>query len=202
MELLRARLRITNLDASLDFFRNKIGLVEMGRSEVEDGRSMLIFLAAPEDVERARENDAPVLELAWHADGSAGGAGLERGHVAYQVEDLYWLCHYLLHNGITFRRPPRDGRMARVQSPEGHIIELRQQGNPREPTEPWIYMEDKDPDGTGWPQGGQHQSLDFPRACAGNAVAVSAVAVRVFFRVRARIQRSRIPGAPVCQIRR
>lgn len=162
MELLRTRLRITNLEASLDFFRDKVGLVVIGRSEAEDARSMLIFLAAPEEVERAKDNDAPVLELAWHGDGQAVGGGVERGHVAFQVEDLYWLCHYLLNNGITFRRPPRDGRMARVQSPDGHIVELRQQGNPREPAEPWIYMEDKDPDGQGWPQGGQHQACGFP----------------------------------------
>ena len=162
MELLRTRLRITDLEASLDFFRDKIGLVEVGRSGAGEGRNMLVFLAAPEEVQRAKDNDAPVLELAWHADGRAGGAGVERGHVAYQVEDLYSLCHWLLHNGITFRRPPRDGRMARVQSPDGHIVELRQLGDPREPTEPWIYMEDEDPDGTGWPQGGQHQSFGLP----------------------------------------
>jgi lactoylglutathione lyase len=162
MELLRARLRITSVEASLDFFRDKIGLVEIGRSAAEDGRSLLIFLAAPEEVERARDNDAPALELAWDADAQAEVTGVERGHVAYQVEDLYWLCHYLLHHGIAFRRPPRDGRMARVQSPDGHIVELRQQGEPREPAEPWIYMEDRDPEGTGWPQGGQHQSFGFP----------------------------------------
>ncbi len=166
MELLRARLRITNIEASLDFFRNKIGLVEIGRSESGDGRSMLIYLAAPEEVEPARENDAPLLELAWHRDALAGDGGVERGHVTYQVEDLYWLCHYLLHRGITFRRPPRDGRMARVQSPDGHIIELRQQGNPREPSEPWICMEDTDPDGMGWPQGGQQQPFAFPVSSA------------------------------------
>lgn len=162
MELLRVRLRITNFEASLDFFRDKIGLVEIGRSGAGQGRSMLVFLAAPEEVERARDNDAPVLELAWHGGGEAGDTGVERGHVAYQVEDLYWLCHYLLHHGITFCRPPRDGRMARVQSPDGHIVELRQLGDPREPAEPWIYMEDKDPDGTGWPQGAQHQPFGFP----------------------------------------
>ena len=162
MELLRTRLRITNLEASLDFFRDRIGLVEIGRSEAQQGRSVLIFLAAPEEVERATDNDAPVLELAWHEDAQAAGVGVERGHVAYQVEDLYWLCHYLLHHGVTFRVPPRDGRVARVQSPEGHIVELRQLGDPREPAEPWIYMEDKDPDEAGWPQGAQHQSFGFP----------------------------------------
>lgn len=162
MELLRARLRITNLEESLDFFRNMIGLVEIGRSEAGDGRSALIFLAAPEEAERARWNDAPLLELAWGRDAADDGAGIERGHVAYQVEDLYWLCHYLLHNGITMLRPPRDGRMARVQSPDGHVVELRQQGNPREAAEPWIFMEDTDPGANGWPQGGQSQSVEQP----------------------------------------
>lgn len=160
MELLRTRLRITNAEASLDFFRDRIGLIEIGRSEAEDGRSMLIFLAAPEEAERARWNDAPVLELAWNRDEE--GTGIERGHVTYQVEDLYWLCHYLLRNGTTFRRPPRDGRMARVGSPDGHVVELRQQGNPREPAEPWILMEDTDPDAAGWPQGGQAHSFGLP----------------------------------------
>ena len=160
MELLRARLRITDLDESLDFFRNSIGLVEIGRTEAEDGRSTLIFLAAPEEAERARLNDAPVLELAWDRD--ARGASVERGHLAYQVEDLYWLCHYLLHQGITIHRPPRDGRMARVQSPDGHVVELRQQGNPREPAEPWVLMEDTDPDAAGWPQGGQAHAFGLP----------------------------------------
>lgn len=162
MELLRARLRITNLDESLEFFRDRIGLVEIGRSEAGDGGSTLIFLAAREEAERARWNDAPVLELAWHRDGQGGGADVECGHVAYQVEDLYWLCHYLLHNGVTIHRPPRDGRMARVQAPDGHIVDLWQQGNPREPAEPWICMEDTDPGATGWPQGGRNQSFDLP----------------------------------------
>jgi lactoylglutathione lyase len=162
MELLRVRLRVTNVDESVDFFRNMIGLAEIGRSTAEDGRSMLIFLAAPEEAERARWNDAPLLELSWHQDDNESAARIERGHIAFQVEDLYWLCHFLLHNGIAMHRPPRDGRMARVQSPDGHVIELRQQGNPREPAEPWIFMEDTDPDPTGWPQGGQSQSYELP----------------------------------------
>ena len=152
MELLRVRLRVTNLDESLVFFRDRIGLVEIGRDEVELGRSTLIHLAAPEEVARARENDAPRLELVCRGDGRVPATGIARGHIAYQVEDLYWLCHFLLHHGITMHRPPRDGRMARVQSPDGHVVELRQQGNPREPDEPWIYMEDVDPDGLRpWP---------------------------------------------------
>lgn len=152
MELLRARLRIANPDESLEFFCNKIGLIEIGRSEADDGLSMLIVLAAPEDAEDARLNDAPALELVWQRDGYFDPAGVERGHVAFQIEDLYWLCHYLQNNGVAIQRPPRDGRMARVQSPDGHIIELWQQGNPREPAEPWTYMEDTDPSTEYWPQ--------------------------------------------------
>lgn len=162
MEFLRARLRITDLEASLDFFRDKIGLVETGRSEGPKGRSVLIFLATPAEAERAQDNAAPVLELAWDGPEQRGHTAIERGHLTYQVEDLYWLCHYLLRNGVTIRRPPRDGRMARVQSPDGHIVELRQQGDPREAAEPWIAMEDRDPDGRGWPQGDQHQPFCFP----------------------------------------
>jgi lactoylglutathione lyase len=147
MELLRARLHITDIDESLDFFCDKLGLVEVGRAEVGNGRSMLIYLAAPEEAERAKENDAPLLELAWNGASGQPGAARDPGHVAYQVEDIYWLCQYLLHKGVTIVRPPRDGRMARVRSPDGHCIELRQQGNRREPMEPWVSMEDSDADG-------------------------------------------------------
>lgn len=145
MELLRTRLSIRDIDESLDFFCNKLGLVEVGRTEAGEGRPTLVFLAAPEEAERARENDAPVLELAWNR---TPARALEAGHVAYQVEDIYWLCQYLVREGITIVRPPRDGRIACVRSPDGHFIELRQQGNPREPMEPWLSMEDHDPDGS------------------------------------------------------
>lgn len=163
MELLRVRLQISDIDASVEFFRDRIGLVEIGRSEVEEGRGTLIFLAAPEEAERARFGDAPLLELIRERDGQTFGTGVERGHIAYQVEDLYWLCHYLLHHGITIQRPPRDGRMARVQSPDGHVIDLWQQGNPREPAEPWVCMDDIDPDGAVRQHKGRNQSFDRPR---------------------------------------
>jgi len=145
MELLRTRLRIRDIDESLDFFRDKLGLVEIGRRNAEDGRYTLIHLAAPEEAERARYNDAPLLELSWSRDPDERVRGIDAGYLAYQVEDIYWICQYLMQQGVTIVRPPRDGRVARVVSPEGHRVELRQQGNPREPMEPWASMEDADP---------------------------------------------------------
>lgn len=142
MELLRARLQITDIDDSLDFFRDKLGLVEITRMEANNERVTRIFLAAPEEAERAKADDAPLLELFCERDKAGGTPGFCEGYVAYRVEDLYWLCHYLVNQGITIDRPPRDGRMALVRSPDGHLIELRQQGNPREPMEPWVSMRD------------------------------------------------------------
>lgn len=142
MELLRARLQITDIEDSLDFFRDKLGLVEITRMEANKERGTRIFLAAPEEAERAKSDDAPLLELFCERDKAAGPPEFGEGYVAYRVEDLYWLCHYLMNQGITIDRPPRDGRMALVRSPDGHLIELRQQGNPREPMEPWVSMRD------------------------------------------------------------
>jgi len=153
MELLRTRLHITDIEESLDFFRDNLGLVEVGRQEVDGGRIRLILLAAPEEAARARDNDAPLLELFWQAEPGKSEGWPDCGHITYQVEDVYWLCHYLLQSGVAIERPPRDGRMARVRSPDGHVIELRQQGNPREPMEPWISMADAPRDVSGRPAG-------------------------------------------------
>ena len=160
MELLRARLRITNVDESLDFFCKKLGLIEIGREQAADGRNRLIVLATPQEAERARWNDGPALELLWERKGPMGDAGVERGHVVFQIEDLYWQCHFLLNHGVEMPRPPHDGRMARVQSPDGHTIELVQLGNPREPVEPWTCMEDKDPEAMKWPKAGNVYPLN------------------------------------------
>lgn len=141
MQFLHTMLRITDIDESLDFFCNKLGLVEVNRMEVEKGRFTLIFLAAPEDVEHAKEEDAPLIELTWNWDPEELDGGRNFGHLAYRVEDIYWLCNHLMQNGVTINRPPRDGRMAFVRSPDGHSIELLQQGNAREPMEPWTSME-------------------------------------------------------------
>lgn len=142
MELVGTRLQVSDIAESLDFFCHKLGLIELGRRELDPGASILILLTTPEEFGRAREGDAAVLELAWRRDGGPVNAR-DRGHVAFQIEDLYTLCHHLVHAGVDLDRPPRDGRRARVHSPDGHAIELRQQGEPREPMEPWISMPDR-----------------------------------------------------------
>jgi len=141
MQYLHTMLRITDIDESLDFFCNKLGLVEMSRMEVEKGRFTLIFLAAPDDVERAKRDQAPLVELTWNWDPEELDAGRNFGHLAYRVDDIYALCRHLMDNGVTINRPPRDGHMAFVRSPDGHSIELLQQGDALEPTEPWASME-------------------------------------------------------------
>ena len=141
MEYLHTMLRVSDLEASLDFFCNKLGLVEMNRMEVEKGRFTLVFLAAPRDVERAREHKAPMIELTWNWDPEELGGGRNFGHLAYRVDDVYALCHSLMDAGVTINRPPRDGHMAFVRSPDGHSVELLQRGAAQEPREPWASME-------------------------------------------------------------
>lgn len=141
MQYLHTMLRITDVDESLDFFCNKLGLVEMSRMDVEKGRFTLIFLAAPEDVERARQDKAPMVELTWNWDPEELDGGRNFGHLAYRVEDIYALCQHLQDHGVTINRPPRDGHMAFVRSPDGHSIELLQAGEALEPQEPWASME-------------------------------------------------------------
>ncbi len=141
MEYLHTMVRISDIDASLDFFCNKLGMVEMSRTEVEKGRFTLIFLAAPDDVERARENKAPMIELTWNWDPEPLEGGRNFGHLAYRVDDIYALCQRLMDAGVTINRPPRDGHMAFVRSPDGISIELLQKGTAQEPREPWVSME-------------------------------------------------------------
>jgi lactoylglutathione lyase len=132
--------RISDIEASLDFYCNQLGLVEMNRMEVEKGRFTLIFLAAPEDVERAREDKAPMLELTWNWDPEALEGGRNFGHLAFRVDDIYALCQRLMDAGTTINRPPRDGHMAFVRSPDGISIELLQRGEARPAREPWASM--------------------------------------------------------------
>lgn len=141
MEYLHTMVRISDIDASLDFYCNKLGMVEMSRTEVEKGRFTLIFLAAPDDVERAREHKAPMVELTWNWDPEPLEGGRNFGHLAYRVDDIYALCQRLRDAGVTINRPPRDGRMAFVRSPDGISIELLQKGEAQEPREPWASME-------------------------------------------------------------
>jgi len=141
MQYLHTMLRITDIDESLDFFCHKLGLVEMNRMESEKGRFTLIFLAAPEDKVRARQDKAPMIELTWNWDAEELDGGRNFGHLAYRVDDIYALCQQLMDQGVTINRPPRDGRMAFIRSPDGHSIELLQKGEALPEQEPWASME-------------------------------------------------------------
>ena len=141
MRYLHTMLRITDIDESLDFFCKKLGLVEISRKESEKGRFTLIFLAAPDDVERAREEKSPMVELTWNWDPEELTGGRNFGHLAYRVDDIYDTCQKLMDAGVTINRPPRDGHMAFVRSPDGHSIELLQEGEHLQPKEPWASME-------------------------------------------------------------
>lgn len=141
MQYLHTMLRISDIETSLDFFCNKLGLVEMRRHEVEQGRFTLIFLAAPGDVDQARANAAPMVELTWNWDPEPLEGGRNFGHLAYRVDDIYEACNRLMDEGVTINRPPRDGRMAFVRSPDGISVELLQRGEALAPREPWASME-------------------------------------------------------------
>lgn len=140
MEYLHTMVRVGDLDAALDFWCGKLGLVETRRTENEKGRFTLVFLAAPGDVEKARETKAPLLELTYNWDEHEYGGGRNFGHLAYRVDDIYATCTQLMDAGVTINRPPRDGYMAFVKSPDGISIELLQRGEPLPAQEPWASM--------------------------------------------------------------
>ena len=136
MKYLHTMVRVTDLDASLDFYCNQLGLREMRRTENERGRFTLVFLAAPGDA--AQGGDPPCVELTFNWDPETYAGGRNFGHLAYQVDDIYALCTRLKLAGVTINRPPRDGYMAFVRSPDGISIELLQKGGPLPPREPWM----------------------------------------------------------------
>lgn len=140
MQYLHTMVRIKDIDASLRFYCDGLGLQEIRRYESEQGRFTLIFLAAPDDVSRALQDKAPVIELTYNWDAEDYTGGRNFGHLAYAVEDIYALCSHLQDTGITILRPPRDGRMAFIRSPDGISIELLQRGDAQPPVEPWISM--------------------------------------------------------------
>jgi lactoylglutathione lyase len=140
MRYLHTMVRVKDVDQSLNFYSTLFGLVEVRRYENEKGRFTLIFLAAPEDVAAARENAAPCLELTYNWDIEDYAGGRNFGHLAYEVDDIYALCQKLMDNGITINRPPRDGHMAFVRSPDGVSIEILQKGENLAPAEPWASM--------------------------------------------------------------
>ena len=139
MRYLHTMVRVADLEAALDFYCAKLGLVEVRRIENDKGRFTLVFLAAPEDAERAAKDQAPLVELTYNWDKENYTGGRNFGHLAYRVKDIYALCQKLMDAGITINRPPRDGHMAFVRSPDGISIELLQDGH-LPPAEPWASM--------------------------------------------------------------
>ena len=133
MKYLHTMVRVSNLEESLDFYVNKLGLVELGRYDVEAGRFTLVFLAAPGDEEAQ-------VELTWNWDPEDYGEGRNFGHLAYEVDDIYATCQRLMDEGVTINRPPRDGRMAFIRSPDNISIELLQKGEALPAAEPWSSM--------------------------------------------------------------
>jgi lactoylglutathione lyase len=141
MRYLHTMVRVRDIDESLAFYCDKLGLEEVRRHESEQGRYTLIFLSAPEDREAALANKAPLIELTYNWDPEEYQGGRNFGHLAYLVDDIYATCQHLADNGVTINRPPRDGHMAFVRSPDGISIELLQKGDALPPQEPWASME-------------------------------------------------------------
>jgi lactoylglutathione lyase len=140
MQYLHTMVRVRDLDAALDFYCDKLGLTEVSRFENEGGRFTLVFLCAPDDVDLARERRAPLVEITYNWDAEDYGGGRNFGHLAYAVDDIYAACQRLMDGGVTINRPPRDGHMAFVRSPDGISIELLQKGRALTPQEPWASM--------------------------------------------------------------
>jgi lactoylglutathione lyase len=141
MRYLHTMIRVSDLDASLDFFCNKLGLLEHRRRDSEAGRYTLVFLAAPGDRNRAANEASPLLELTYNWDPEEYTGGRNFGHLAFETENIYALCQSLMDAGVTINRPPRDGHMAFVRSPDGISIELLQKGEALEIKEPWASMQ-------------------------------------------------------------
>jgi lactoylglutathione lyase len=145
MRFLHTMVRIYDIDQSLDFYCNKLGLQEVRRHESEKGRFTLIFLAAVKNLAQSAAEQAPELELTYNWPDENGkredySGGRNFGHLAYRVDDIYATCQKLMDGGVTINRPPRDGHMAFVRSPDGISIEILQEGEALAPAEPWVYM--------------------------------------------------------------
>ena len=146
MRFLHTMLRVRNLDDAMDFYVNKLGLEEVRKRVDEKNKYTLVFLAAPEDVPAAKAalaaggRDAPMVELTYNWDTEDYGEARYFGHLAYEVDDIYATCDKLMKAGVTINRPPRDGNMAFVRSPDKHSIEILQKGAAKPPAEPWTSM--------------------------------------------------------------
>ncbi len=141
MKFLHTMIRINNIEESLDFFCNKLGLIETRRKDVPEGKFTLIFLAADEDKDIAINSKSSEIELTYNWEFEDFDKGRNFGHLAFSVKNIYEICQKLKDDGVIINRPPRDGRMAFVKSPNEISIELLQQGNPLEIKEPWKSME-------------------------------------------------------------
>ncbi|MGH6987045.1 MAG: VOC family protein [Caulobacteraceae bacterium] len=141
MRYLHTMVRVSDLDAALDFYCAKLGLVEVSRHDNPAGRFTLVFLAAPEDAKAVESHRAPAVELTYNWDPETYSGSRNFGHLAYQVDDIYATCARLRDAGVVINRPPRDGRMAFVRSPDGISIELLQKGAALTAAEPWRSME-------------------------------------------------------------
>ena len=150
VEFLHAMVRVTDIDAALKFYGEGLGLKELLRFDSEEGRFTLVFLASPDDIERCgavpegvrpTQMDIPMVELTYNWDPEDYQGGRNFGHLAYKVGNIYEACERFQALGVEINRPPRDGRMAFVRSPDGISVELLQKGKPLEPVEPWASME-------------------------------------------------------------
>ena len=140
MRYLHAMVRVSNLEESLDFYCNKLGLKEVGHIDNEKGRFTLVYLCAPDDMQRAKESRAPLVELTHNWDPAKYPGGRNFGHLAFRVTNIYETCRRLMDGGVIINRPPRDGHMAFVRSPDGISIELLQEGGHLPAAEPWTSM--------------------------------------------------------------
>lgn len=141
MEYLHTMVRVKNIEDSINFYCNNLGLIEYSRKEYEKGRFTLIFLCAPDDVSMVKKHNKPLLELTYNWDPEDFTSGRNFGHLAFLVDNIYDTCQKLINNGITINRPPRDGHMAFIKSPDGISIELLQKGENLEIKEPWSTMQ-------------------------------------------------------------
>jgi lactoylglutathione lyase len=140
MKYLHSMVRVTNLEESLRFYCEALGLAEIKRYESESGRFTLVFLATPADIKVQTADSAPMVEITWNWDPEVYTGGRNFGHLAYAVPDIYAACERLMACGVTINRPPRDGRMAFVRSPDGISVELLQDGAALPPREPWLSL--------------------------------------------------------------
>lgn len=141
MQYLHTMVRVKDLEQSLDFYCNHLGLKEIKRHDSKKGRFTLVYLAAPGDEAQAKKNSAPMIELTYNWDSEDYGASRNFGHLAYRVSNIYSACQKLMNAGVTINRPPRDGHMAFIRSPDNISIELLQAGTPLAAEEPWKSME-------------------------------------------------------------